>query len=55
MKRSHIRNNFLNKKSDVDNKGCNKQCNYIVSLSRKQKNNFYGNLGIAKVTNNRVF
>ena len=32
MKRSHLRNKFLNTKSDTDRKAYNKQRNYVVSL-----------------------
>ena len=55
MKRSRLRNKFLNTKSYIDRKACNKQRNYVVSLLRKEKKNFYGNLDISKVTDNRVF
>ena len=39
MKRSHLRNKFLNTRSDLDQKAFNKQRNYVFSL-RKEKNNF---------------
>ena len=55
MKRSRLRNKFLNIKSYIDRRACNKQRNYVVSLLRKEKKNFYGNLDISKVTDNRVF
>ena len=55
MKRSSLRNKFLNTKIDIDRKVYNKQRNYVVSLLRKEKKDFYGNLDISKVTNNRVF
>ena len=44
MKRSRLRNKFLNKKSDIDRKGYNKQRNYVFSLLRNEKKNFYSNL-----------
>ena len=37
MKRSRLRNKFLNTKSDIDRKAYNKQSNYVVSLLRKKK------------------
>ena len=42
MKRSRLRNKFLNTRSDFDRKVYNKQKNYVFSLSRneKTKNNF---------------
>ena len=55
MKRSRLRNKFLNTKNDVDRKVYNKQRNYVVSPLRKDKKDFYGNLNISKVTDNRVF
>ena len=55
MKRSRLKNKFLSTKSDTDRKVYNKQRNYVVSLLRKEKKDFYGNLDISKVTDNRVF
>ena len=55
MKRSRLRNKFLNAKSYIDRKVYNKQRNYTVSLLRKEKKDFYGNLDISKVTDNRFF
>ena len=37
MKRSRLRNKFLNAKSDTDRKLCNKQHNYVVSVLKKEK------------------
>ena len=44
MKKSRLRNKFLNTKSNIDRKAYHKQHNYVVSLLRNEKNNFYGNL-----------
>ena len=55
MKRPRLRKKFLNTKSDIDRKEYNKQRNYVVSLLRKERNNFSGNLNISKVTDHRVF
>ena len=55
MKRSRLRNKFLNTKSDIDRKVYNKQRNYVVSLLRKEKKDFYGNLDISKVRDNKSF
>ena len=52
MKRSHLRNKFLNTKSDLDRKAYNKQRNYLVSLLRKGKKEFYGNLNTNFLTEN---
>ena len=40
MKTSHLRNKFLNVKSDLDRKAYNKQRNYVVSLPRNEKRIF---------------
>ena len=55
MKRSRLRNKFLNTKSDIDRKAYNKQRNYVVSLLRNEKNNFYSSLDTKVVTDNRTF
>ena len=54
MKTSRLRNKFLNTKSDLDRKACNKQRNYVVSLLRKEKNEFYGNLNTSVLTENKT-
>ena len=55
MKRSRLRNKFLNKKSDLDRKAYNKQRNYVFSLLRKEKKEFYDNLNANVITENRTF
>ena len=40
MKRCRLRNKFLNTRSDLERKAYNNQINYVVSLLRKEKNNF---------------
>ena len=55
MSKSSLRNNFFNTKSDIDRKTYNKQLNHVVSLLRKENKDFYGNLDISKVTDNRAF
>ena len=54
-KRSCLRNKFLNTKSDIDRKAYNKQRNYVVSLLRNEKKNFYSNLDTKVVIDNRTF
>ena len=51
--RPHLRNKFLNTRSDLDRKAYNWQRNYIVCLLRKEKNEFYGNLNTNILTENR--
>ena len=41
MKRSHLRNKFLNSKSDIDRKAYNRQRNFCVSLIRQEKKRFF--------------
>ena len=55
MKRSRLRNKFLNTKSDIDRKAYNKQRNYVASLLRNEKKNFYSSLDTKVVTDNRTF
>ena len=55
MKRSRLRNKFLNTKSDIDRKAYNKQRNYVVSLLRNEKKNFYSNLDTKIVIDNKTF
>ena len=55
MKRSRLRNKFLNTRSDLDRKAYNKQRHYVVSLTRKEKKQFYGNLNTNILAENRTF
>ena len=41
MKRSWLRNKFLNTKSDIDRKAYNKQRNLCVSLIRRKNKSFF--------------
>ena len=55
MKRSRLRNKFLNTTNDIDRKTYNKQRSYVVSYLRNEKNSFYSNLYTKNVTDNRRF
>ena len=55
MKRSRLRNKFLHSKSDIDRKAYNKQRNICVTLIRQEKKNFYSNLNMRDVTDNKMF
>ena len=57
MKRSHLRNKFLNNKSDIDRKAYNTQRNLCVSLIiiRQAKKNVFSNLNTTIVTDNKTF
>ena len=55
MKRSRLRNKFLNTKSDIDRKAYNKQRNLCVSLIRREKKNFFKNISTCDITDNKTF
>ena len=55
MKRSRLRNKFLNTKSDIDRKAYNKQRNLSVSLIRREKKNFFNNISTRDITDNKIF
>ena len=55
MKRSRLRNRFLNSKSDTDNKAYNAQRNVCVSLIRQAKKQFLSNPSSHDVTDNKTF
>ena len=55
MKRSRLRNKFLNTKSDIDRKAYNKQRNLCVSLIRSEKKNFLSNINTCDITDNKTF
>ena len=44
MKRSRLRNKFLNTKSNIDRKLYNRQRNLCVDLIRNEKRNFFSNI-----------
>ena len=55
MKRSRLRNKFLNTKSDIDRKAYNKQRNLCVSLIRREKKNLFSNINTSDITDNKTF
>ena len=55
MKRTRLRNKFLNSKSDIDRKAYNAQRNLCVSLIRQAKKQFFKNLDTKDVNDNKVF
>ena len=55
MKRSRLRNKFLNTKSDIDTKAYNKQRNLCLSLIRSEKKNFFSNINTSDITDNKTF
>ena len=55
MRRTRLRDKFINSKTDADRIAYNKQRNYCVSLIRKGKKAYYSNLNIRDVTDNKTF
>ena len=55
MKRSRLRNKWLNVKSDIDPKAYNTQQNLCVSLIRQANKQFFSNLNTNIVTENKTF
>ena len=55
MRRSRLRNKFLNTKSDIDRKTYNEQRNLCVSLIRSEKKNFFSNFNTCDITDNKTF
>ena len=54
MKRSYLRNKFLNTKSDIDSNAYNKQHNLCVSLIKNEKN-FFSNINKSDITCIKTF
>ena len=55
MKRSRLRNKFLNTKSDIVRKAYNKQRNLCVSLIRSEKKNIFSNINTSDIADNKTF
>ena len=55
MTRSRLKNKFLKKTTKENKINYNKQRNYCVNLLRKVKKNYYANLDINNITDNKKF
>ena len=55
MTRTRLRNNFLNDRSEVNKRKYSKQRNSCVSLLRKSKSEYFGNLNEKKIGDNKTF
>ena len=55
MRRTSLRNKFIDSKTDADRIAYNKQRNYCVSLIRKEKRAYYSYLNRCDVTDNKTF
>lgn len=54
-KQPHLRNKFLNIKSEIDRKAYKKQHNYCTTLFREAQQTFSGNVNTTYVTDNKTF
>ena len=55
MKRSQLRNVFLNKRTLESQVAYNKQRNYCTILLRKEKQNYFENSVTSKISDNKIF
>ena len=55
MKISRLRNKLLTTKSNIYRKTYNKHHNLCVSLIRSEKKNFFSNINMSDITNNKTF
>ena len=55
MTRTSVRNRFFKKRTEENKTSYAKQRNYCVSLLRKTKSKYYGNLNEKDVTDNKMF
>ena len=55
MTRTRLRNKFLKDRSEENKKKYSKQRNYCVSLLRKSKSNYFGNLNEKNINDNKTF
>ena len=55
MLRSKLRNKFVKDKIDEARTKCRKQRNIYVHLLRRAKSNYYNDLDLSNVTDNRKF
>ena len=53
--RTRLRNNFLKDRSEENKRTYSKQRNYCVSLLRKSKSEYFGNLNEKKISDNKTF
>ena len=55
MTRSGLRNKFLKTKSQERKQAYNKQRNLCVTMLRKAKKNYFNNLNVRNITDNKQF
>ena len=55
MHRARFRNKYLRNKTDENKRNYTKQRNYCVSLVRKSEREYYSNLDVKNITDNKTF
>ena len=55
IKRSKLRNRFLKEKTEASRKVCNIQRNYCVKLLKKSKREYFANVKISNIADNKKF
>ena len=55
MHRTRIYNKYLRNKTEKSKRKYTKQRNYCVSLLRKSKREYYSNLDVKNITDNKTF
>ena len=55
MKRTRLRNKFFKTKNESDRNNYNKQRNFCLSLIRKEKRNYFSNINVRNITDNKKF
>ena len=55
MKRSRLRNKYLKNRTEENKLAFNQQRNICVTLFRKEKYDYYNNLNVKKITDNKTF
>ena len=55
MTRTRLRNNILKDRSEENKRKYSKQRNYCVSLLRKSKSDYFGNLNEKNISDNKTF
>ena len=55
MHRTRFYNKYLRNKTDKNKRKYAKQRNYCVSLQRKSKREYYSNLDVKNITDNKTF
>ena len=55
MRRTRLRNNFLNDSSEENKRRYSKQSNYCLLILRKSESKYFGNLNKKKISDNKTF